>query len=226
MSLGSPTDCTQCTLAGACVLSDVLRAHPGAGALATQKPFFKPGQTLRQEGEMADSLDVVKTGLVMLGQAGLDGQDKPLALVGRGHVLGVSALAGKTGVFWARAQSEVTLCRLPLAELGIRQAEADRHALVPQLYTKSLAALTAWTQVIRLPRLKQRVHSALALLVEAQGSTRIHLPRQADLAQLLLVTRESLGRALGELESEGALKRVDRHRADVLCLPVLPEKTG
>ena len=55
------------------------------------------------------------------------------------------------------------------------------------------------------------------LLAEIQGSgSRAFLPRQADLAGLLNITRESLGRILRELELEGALLRIDRSWVEVL----------
>lgn len=208
-------DCNQCALWGSCPLGGVLCTRKRCPEPVKQLAFFKPGQYLLHAGDIAGNLDAVKTGLVMLGQAGPDGQDKPLALVGRGHVLGVRGLSSKPTLLWARAQSEVTLCRLPRAQLGSAW-EGAVSDLLPDLYTQSVLALLAWTQLIRLPNLKRRVLSALVLLAETQGSTcRAYLPRQADLAGLLNITRESLGRILSEFEKGGTLHRVDRNWVDV-----------
>ena len=89
--------------------------------------------------------------------------------------------------------------------------------ILPDLYGRSVMALLAWTQLIRVANLKQRVLSALMLLAETQGSAvRVYLPRQADLAGLLNITRESVGRILGELERDGVVLRIGRNWVDVI----------
>lgn len=209
-------DCSQCALFGSCPLSGVLCSRTRGPEPVKQLMFFKPGQYMLHTGDMTDSLYVVKAGLAMLGQAGPDGKDKPLALVGRGHVLGVRGLSGKPTLMWLKAQSDVALCRLPKAQMS-PELEATLRDILPDLYGRSVMALLAWAQLIRVANLKQRVLSALMLLAETQGSAvRVYLPRQADLAGLLNITRESVGRILGELERDGVVLRIGRNWVDVI----------
>lgn len=212
----SIASCSQCVLVSVCPISGVLCSRGRGPEPVKQLVFFKSGQYMLHTGDVADSVDVVKTGLVMLGQTGPDGIDKPLALVGRGHVLGVRGLSGRPAMVWIKAQSEVALCRVARSQVDPALAGA-LNDILPDLYGRSAMNLLAWTQLIRVSNLKQRVLSAMDLLAEIQGSAaRVYLPRQGDLAGLLNITRESLGRILGELERDGFLHRIDRNRVDVL----------
>jgi CRP-like cAMP-binding protein len=209
------TSCRQCVLAHTCVISDLVERCPQSVAGTLQHQRHRSGDWLLTEGEATDSLQVVKTGLIMLGQSGHEGVNRPLALVGRGHTLGARALSQAPALMWARAQSDVAVCRLHLPSLQ-GACEPARQALLPDLYARTLLALTDWTQVVRVAKLRARVLAALGLLVKAQGGGgRILLPRQADLAELLCITRESLGRTMRALEAEGVYTRIDRRHADV-----------
>jgi DNA-binding FadR family transcriptional regulator len=53
------------------------------------------------------------------------------------------------------------------------------------------------------------------LMVRDQGSLRIQLPGQRVLAELLAVTRESVGRSLDELGSLGLITRIGRGMVEV-----------
>lgn len=168
------------------------------------------------EGEPIHSLQVVKTGLVMLGQLGPQGRSKPLALVGRGHTLGARAVSKAPALMWARAQSPVVTCQVSLSTVSASCFPAVQ-ALLPELYSRTLMALADWTQVVRVAQLRSRVLTALELLAKLQGGgARVLLPRQADLAELLCITRESWGRVIRTLEAEGVLARVDRSYVDML----------
>lgn len=209
------TSCRHCVLAHTCVISGLALQCPSSAASTVHHQRFRPGELLLTEGEPTHSLQVIKTGLIMLGQRGPEGLNKPLALVGRGHTLGARALSKAPALMWARAQSDVAVCCLHLPTLPSPCGPAGQ-AMLPELYTRTLLALADWSQVVRVGKLRNRVLAALGLLVKAQGGgARILLPRQADLAELLCITRESLGRTMRALEAEGVFTRVDRRYADV-----------
>lgn len=213
------TSCRQCVLVTSCAISDLVIRCPASVVGNIHQQRYRSGDLLLAEGEPIHSLQIVKTGLIMLGQCGPEGLNKPLALVGRGHALGARALSRAPALMWARAQSDVAVCRLQLPSL-LGPCEPACQALLPDLYARTLLALIDWTQVVRVGKLRSRVLAALGLLVKAQGGgARILLPRQADLAELLCITRESLGRAMRALEAEGVFTRIDRRYADVALPP-------
>lgn len=217
----SLTSCRHCVLASSCPINEVGLQCPESVGIPIHHQRYRAGETVLAEGEPGHSLQVVKTGLLMLGQHGPEGRDRPLALVGRGYAIGAQAMSTAPALMWARAQSDVTVCSLRLDDLR-SPCEKFFQTVQPLLYARALLMLAGWTQVLRVGKLRARMLAALGLLVQVQGGgARILLPRQVDLAELLCITRESLGRTMRALEAEGVVTRVDRRYADVALPPPL-----
>ena len=56
---------------------------------------------------------------------------------------------------------------------------------------------------------------ALMLMADEQGSRTVQLPSQVTLAALLATTRESVARALRQLDDSGHLQRIDRWHGEL-----------
>jgi len=205
----SPVSCDQCILGASCALGAIVKGCPGALTPLLRHQVLPEGEHLLRQGELGQSLCLVKTGLVVLGRTGPDGEEQPLGFVGQGHVLGVHALAGLHASVWARAEYESTVCLLPVDALPAGWVTTALAAWQP-LVEQSVNALIDWAVVSRKQRVKSRVMAALQLLRASQGRRRVLCPRQSHLAKVLGITRESLGRALAELEAERAFVRLNR----------------
>jgi CRP-like cAMP-binding protein len=105
-----------------------------------------------------------------------------------------------------------------VALVSLRQAgalsEPGRAALIA-FSAKTIEVLAGWGQLMRVRSLTPRLAAALVLMARDQDSTRIQLPGQRVLAELLAVTRESVGRSLDELCAIGLVTRVGRGAVDV-----------
>lgn len=201
-------------MGASCALGAIVKGCPGALTPLLRHQVLPEGGYLLRQGELGQSLCLVKTGLVVLGRTGADREDQPLGFVGQGHVLGVQALAGLHASVWARAEYESTVCLLPVDALPAGWETTALAAWQP-LVEQSVDALIDWAVVSRKQRVKSRVMAALQLLRASQGSSRVLCPRQSHLAKVLGITRESLGRALAELEDEGAFVRLSRTQLEL-----------
>lgn len=177
-------------------------------------------------GEMATQLLFVKGGLVLMRQAGPDGVDRAVGLMGRGTVMGLLAASDAPSVLSLTTVTDVPVCAVSLAVLKAQGLLDGRLlTLLADSHAKGLGAVAHWGQVVRVRQLAARVASAMWLLAQTQNSVRLQMPGHGVLAELLSVTRESVGRTLGELERQGALQRNGRYHMDV-NMPVLMAMVG
>lgn len=168
----------------------------------------RTGSRLLRQGELQPHFVFIKNGLVMLKQLGLDGVERPVALVGRGTLLGMYGFHRLPAELSAEAVGSVALCQIPFRPLqaALSDAGLGAQALLAQ-NRKSLAMLLCWSQLTRMPALSDRLASALWLLAHALQARNFRLPSQGVLAELLCVTRESVNRALRKFEQQGVFRR-------------------
>lgn len=177
---------------------------------------FRQGEVLLDEGEVSHVFRFIKTGLVLLRQRGANGMDRALGLVGRGFMTGQLGVHGNASLVRFEAVGVVGVCEVEhatLHRLGVLQGEGA--AVLVAFNIKAFEALTGWSQIMRERSLTNRLGAALVLMVRDQGSLRIQLPGQRVLAELLAVTRESVGRSLDELGSLGLITRIGRGMVEV-----------
>ncbi len=177
---------------------------------------FKQGMVLLDEGEIGQVFRFIKTGLVLLRQRGPDGLDRSLGLVGRGFVTGQMGVYGQPSMMRFEAVGTVSVCEVEhatLRRLGVLHGEGT--AALVAFNIKAIEALSGWSQIMRERHVSARLGAALVLMVRDQGSPRILLPGQRVLAELLAVTRESVGRSLDELGTLGLVTRLGRGAMEV-----------
>lgn len=198
---GRGAPCGQCWLAAQCPQS----CHEGRVQLTTQghdvtlRSFHRGCLALR-EGERPARCMFVKSGLLLIRQAGLDGVERAIAVIGPGYLLGFTSAHMRQGsLLSATALTPVSACELP-------SGVPDRICLAR--YTRqSVGTLASWSQLMRIPTLPARLAAALHLIATIQPSLSTLLPSQSVLAELLCVTRESINRSWREFEALGIVRR-------------------
>jgi CRP-like cAMP-binding protein len=170
---------------------------------------------------VAAHLSFVKGGLVLMRQLGPDGVSRAVGLMGRGAVTGLLAATDTPCVLDLTAVTDVPVCQVShavLREQGLM--DGRMWAVLADAHATGLTAVASWGQVVRVRQVSSRVATAVWQLTQIQASHRIQMPSHGVLAELLSLRRESVGRALGELERAGAVQRMGRFYLDV-NLPVL-----
>lgn len=177
---------------------------------------FRKGDALLVEGVVSGVVKTIKLGTVMATRRGPDGVARPVALLGRNHVLGKYGILGQQTQLGAYGLSQGRICELRVDDLW--QQGLVNEAFMEALHgvmVRTFGRLADWLQVMRMDGLPRRLLATLLLLAGEQGSRTVRLPGHAALSQVLSTSRESIVRALGALESEGALRRLDRWHVEL-----------
>lgn len=205
----SAAPCHQCVLVDQCpegVSAARLSERRATSGVSTH--LHGAGTVLLREGQPSQHFVFVKSGLVVLRQTGLDGVDRPIAVTGRGALLGQHAFHGLPSLTTAQALTPVSVCEIPFALLRLYVSSGGHEDLACLLGYKHqlFAQLLSWGHLTRMPALEQRLAAALHLLAAAQAPLAVQMPSQAALAELLCVTRESVNRVWREFEAAGLVK--------------------
>lgn len=209
--------CQRCAARPSCLIGRLPRLQQERLDPAIREVGFRKGEVLQFEGVAPAVVRSIKLGTVMLTRSGEDGKHRPVAMVGRGHLMGTWGSLDMPTQVGALAQSAGRVCELPVTAL--RHSKHQDPVLLDALHhqlQQAFARLADWSQVMRLRGLKRQLLAALNLLAQEQGTRTVLLPSQVALASLLSSSRESVARMLSQLEDEGLLRRVDRWHGELM----------
>jgi CRP-like cAMP-binding protein len=109
--------CTVCASRKVCLIGTVSEPHLSSIVPLLREVSFKNRDQLLIEGAVSDHIKIIKLGTVICQRRGPDGVQRPVALFGRGAVLGKYALVGHPNALEATALSAGRLCVLRVDEL-------------------------------------------------------------------------------------------------------------
>lgn len=166
---------------------------------------FARGQIIQQRGDEAKEFWFIETGSVQVGRYGMDGRLTLFALIGAGDTFGELAFLGEfPRTVDAIAGSDCRLIRIGQSEL---QSLMDSDPAVIGLLLKTMALtvqesfdLIEFSRNLSVP---QRLAQALLQLSGDRPQVRV---TQQDLADLVGVSRVSLGKAVAKLEQAGMIE--------------------
>ena len=169
---------------------------------------FARGQIIQQRGDEAKEFWYIESGTVQVGRYGIDGRLTLFALIGAGDTFGELAFMGEfPRTVDAIAGSDCRLIRIGQSEL---QSLMDSDPAVIGLLLKTMALtvqesfnLIEYSRSLSVP---QRLALALLQLCGDQvDGARISVTQQ-ELADLVGVSRVSLGKAVAKLEQAGMIE--------------------
>lgn len=186
-------------------LQQLLLAHGHEQALGA-------GQLLFRRGDAEADLCCVLEGALRVGSLRADGREALLARVEPVQWFGEIALIdGQARTHDAQAEGPARVWRVPAARLlPALEAQPALWREVAQLACAKLRLMFEALEDMALLPLNARLAKRLLLQAQAYGS-REPQPRlrlaQEHLALMLGVSRQSINKALGELEAQGLLRR-------------------
>ena len=186
-------------------------------ARASQEVRSKKGSTIFMEGDEADGLRVVLSGLVRIWIADLDGRELTLALMEPGETFGEIAILDGLPRSANATALEATECLLtPLPALDMALAEDPRLArhliqLLCEVLRRNTVDMGAFAFLgldVRLAQKLQDLAVAHAVIDDGRAEFRRRFS-QTELAQMLGVTRESVNKRLAALTLDGLITQTD-----------------
>lgn len=209
-------DCRDCAVRAVCALNRLSRDGQAHLKSLVRERVLHRGDVLLEEGSAATFVRVVKLGTVFAYRTGIDGRQRPIGVVHRGSALGLFGLFGMPSQARCVALMTVRVCEAAVADLQSMSSCGPGLAQEVALsIMQSFAALTAWSEGMRLPGIVNQLAYVLLLMAQAGEAPVVQLPGHAALAELLGTRRESIARALSTLEREGCIRRHERKRCEV-----------
>jgi CRP/FNR family transcriptional regulator len=212
----SECNCQDCAISTLCVLGRLADAERALLAPQVRPRILHRGDHLMEEGQTARFVRVIKLGTAFAYRRGLDGHSRPIGVMARGSAFGLP------GVFEARNQisgialTTTRVCELPAATLrDIGRCGSKLLAQLVNAIMDNVAAMAAWSEVMRVPGTINQLAYIVVLLAEASKSSMVELPSHAALAELLGTRRETIARGLRTLVGEGGIRRHERRRCEV-----------
>ncbi|MGE5539515.1 MAG: helix-turn-helix domain-containing protein [Gemmatimonas sp.] len=196
-------------------------------AAVSIRQTIAPGQELFAEGDAAENVYEVVSGMVKLYKLLPDGRRQIMGFISPGHLIGLVHRGAY--VYTAEAITEVTLCRYPLARFTRLIDEVPGFAKrLLDVHSDELSA--AHDQMLLLGRKTavEKVASFLLMMAEGQHEDcdDVYVPMtRTDIADYLGLTIETVSRTLTKLKAEGVIGRrgadcitvQDRDRLDTLA---------
>ncbi|MDP3355429.1 MAG: Crp/Fnr family transcriptional regulator [Polaromonas sp.] len=209
--------CRNCASYEFCIMKGLSLKYSVDGGVPIKEHSFRKGETLAREGEHVHNLRIIKVGSVSLGRSSPGGHIHPIAISGRGAVVGICSYFGQPNQLGTVALSGGRFCEIS-TEVMVSLARSDRKIWdqVGLAHGTAFGLIAGWTHAISRPQIAGRVAHSLRLLMEVHHSPTVSLPSHAALAQLLGTTRESVARALALLEAQGCIVRRGRRVCEIL----------
>ena len=173
-----------------------------------QARSFKKGQAIQQRGDAAGEFWYIESGSVQIGRYAVDGRLTLFALLGAGDTFGELAFMGEfPRTVDAIAGGDCRLIRIGDSELqSLMQSDPAVTRLL--LKTMALTVQEAFNMIESSRNLSvpQRLAQALLQLSGDQKDGAEIVVTQQDLADLVGVSRVSLGKALSKLQVAGVIE--------------------
>lgn len=221
-------------------LPQLWRSGPIA-EIAPRLPYSR-GTELGRQGQPCTDLYIIEAGYVLLTRHAEGGEEHALYLLGPGDLFGEGSLAPmRRWVVSARAVTDGAAHVLPAAQFPrMAQYYPQLTAHVATLLSSRLERAHRRLDVVAESTARERLLALLRVMADYLGQQhgdRVWLPlriTQSDLADMAGLARETVARTLGELESEGLVRRRGRQglwlQAAALavqtCIGLLPELPG
>lgn len=203
-----PGKCGNCASYEFCITRGLSLRDSVDGGVLIKEHSFRKGEILAREGEHVPHLRVVKVGSVCLGRSSPGGHIDPVAILGRGAVVGLCSYFGQPNQLGSVALSSGRYCEISTEALAcLARSDQKIWDQVGRACSVAFGTIAGWTQATSRRQITGRVAHSLLLLMEVHHSPTVTLPSHVALAQLLGTTRESVARALALLEAQGCVAR-------------------
>ena len=184
------------------------------------------GETILLEGEPAEVLYFVVSGVVKVLKTSADGKEQILYLVRPGESFNdVPVISGGPNLAGAEAMGSVVLYGMKKSNLEVILRDYPEVALnVIQVLSQRVQQMVSLVEDLSFKHVNSRV---AGILLEHVGDGADRSPRltQQEMAALAGTAREMVGRSLKALEEDGLI-RLDRHRIVITDKEALREMAG
>ncbi|QID16432.1 Crp/Fnr family transcriptional regulator [Nitrogeniibacter mangrovi] len=204
--------CLECCLSEAFTHSTALPDTVRQLADTLHERSFSRGEQLYQEGGVARTVTLVRSGLVKLTQSLPNGNQRIVRLRQDGDIIGLESLVNHHYRHTATAVSEVRACQLPAALIHVLE-EFDRQVydrLMAQ-WQRNLDEADSFITELSTGTAEARLARLLLKLDGAQGSGRCPKLSREDIGSIIGVSTETASRMMARFKRAGLVREHPTH---------------
>lgn len=169
------------------------------------------GETLYREGDKAEFLYTIRSGVIKLTQYLPDGSQRIVRLLRQGDVAGLEAVLNPEYEHFATVLRDVEVCQIPLDVVEKLNKETPRlHTQLLNRWHNTVRKADEWLTALSTGSSKSRV-ARLVIGLSDEDDQSCHLFSREDLGAILGVTTETTSRIIAEFKRDGALKDLGKN---------------
>jgi CRP-like cAMP-binding protein len=172
---------------------------------------IRQGATLYAEGDSAQGVFTLRTGMIKLVRLTPDGRQRIVRVLRPGDVAGLEALGTAHYASEAIALTDISVCRIPLEVMHTLGASSPRlHLKLMQKWQQALKDADDWLADLNFGSARQRVvNLILKMRCPDDGQTTTLFARE-DMGAMLDLKLETVSREISALVRQAAIEPIDR----------------
>jgi len=170
------------------------------------------GSDLYHEGDCADYMYTIRSGIVKFTQVLADGNQRIVRLGFSSDIIGLESLFESTYKHRVTVLRDLEVCRLPVTT--INQISADNQTLHRELLNRWHQALNEadnWLTLLSTGSSRQRMANLLIMLSKKHGDNCCQLFSREDVGSILGLTTETASRIIAEFKRNNIIKGVGNY---------------
>jgi CRP-like cAMP-binding protein len=205
------SDCRNCGIRDMVLFADLNEDDFGMIHAPIADLEFKQGAKLYDEGNVAQGVFTVRTGMIKLVRVTADGRSRIVRVLRAGDVAGLEALATARYNSEAIALTDVSVCRIPLEVIHKLGSNSHRlHHMLMQKWQKALKDADDWLADLNFGTARQRVSNLTLKMRSPHDSQLVTLFARDDMGSMLDLKLETVSREISRLVREEVIEPLDR----------------
>lgn len=196
-------ECTHCKIRDLALFADLQEADFDLVHRPISELRFESSSQLYRQAEEATAVFTIRSGLVKLEQAQLNGGQRIVRLLRQGDAAGLESLLGKAYSHTAITLEPVSVCRIPREVVSRLNEQTPRlFKQVMSRWQKAVDDADSWLTELSAGPSRARVARLLSYLAEHGEDGQFRLIGREDMGSILGITKESASRAVAEFKRE------------------------
>jgi CRP-like cAMP-binding protein len=205
------SDCRSCAVREVALFSSLTEEDFGLIHAPIDDLAYRAHQVLFNEGDVANGIFTLRTGMLKLSRITGDGRRRILRVLRPGDVVGLEALATGRYDSEAAALSDARLCRIPTEVVHrLSQHSPRMHAGLLGKWQKTLREADDWLASINFGTARQRLCHFILKMRHTCDPTTVTLFSREDMGAMMDLKHETVSREISALVKTGALQPVDK----------------
>lgn len=203
--------CDHCSTRSRCVFYSLTASQAGQMRPCIRERTVAVGELVQRQGSVGSSVMVVKVGLFKGLRAAPGQEQKAIAILGKGRLLGFNNLYRQPAPLTLVAMTPARICEADVdAVHGLAMVHQQFRQRVYQAVGSYIDCVADWSRILREDSYLRKLCQALHLIANEEGCSAFRIPSHIELANVLGSRRETIARHIGLLIDRGMFRKVDR----------------